>query len=53
MTDLPEDIFDEADAKVFARLATALQATEISEAQHCACVFEFASSLPRSRPLER
>ena len=33
MTDSPEDIFDEADAKVFARLATALQATEIPEAQ--------------------
>ena len=33
MTDLPEDTFDEADSRVFARLATALQATEISEAQ--------------------
>ena len=33
MTDLPEDTLDEADSRVFARLATALQATEISEAQ--------------------
>ena len=33
MTDFPEDTFDEADSRVFARLATALQATAISEAQ--------------------
>ena len=33
MTDFPEDTVDEADSRVFARLATALQATTISEAQ--------------------